>query len=437
MKTIVDIIEHKQAGLELSDEEIKKIVQEYDQGLIPDYQMSALLMAIYFQGMTPKETATLLQAMVNSGERLQWSNLNGPVVDKHSTGGVGDKISLMLAPLLAAEGCYVPMISGRGLGHTGGTLDKLDSIPGFRTQLTLEEIKKLLPKVGCVMAGQTEEIAPVDKKMYALRDVTATIRAIPLITTSILSKKLSEGLDGLVIDLKVGKGAFAKDFEFAKKLAVSLYQNATASNIATRVLLTKMDIPIGQTIGNWLEVKEAMEWLQGKETNPELSELTLSLGTEVLDAVGRGPKNKAMERLISLWKGGYAFEKWLQIVEAQKGDVSYLLNLNKMPQARVVYCVKAKKEGYLNGVDALIFGKLAVLLGAGRKVMSDTIDPLAGFRFLKKWGDWVENGEPIVEIHTNRETMGELISEQCYQVIELNEIQEKPTNWVIEQYPNE
>ncbi|MDK9699165.1 MAG: thymidine phosphorylase, partial [bacterium] len=236
MKTIVDLIEAKQAGYELTPEEIKQIVLGYHREEVPDYQMAAFLMAVFFRGMVPAETSVLLETMVETGERLRWEGLPGPVVDKHSTGGVGDKISLMLAPLLVADGCYVPMISGRGLGHTGGTLDKLDAIPGFQTRLSLEEIKQLLPKIGCVLAGQTAELAPVDRKMYSLRDVTATVRAVPLITASILCKKLSEGLDGLVIDLKVGRGAFADSMDFALALADSLYRNASRANIATRVL---------------------------------------------------------------------------------------------------------------------------------------------------------------------------------------------------------
>lgn len=435
MKTMIDIIEQKQAGLELSDQDIRKVIEDYDKGIIPDYQMSALLMAIYFQGMSQQETSVLLQSMVDSGVRLEWQNLDGPVVDKHSTGGVGDKISLMLAPLLAVYGCYVPMISGRGLGHTGGTLDKLDSIPGFRTQLSLDEIQHLLPKVGCVMAGQTDEIAPVDKKMYALRDVTGTIRAIPLITASILSKKLSEGLDALVIDLKVGRGAFAKDLDFAFKLARSLFYNANQAKIATRVLLTKMDIPIGQTIGNWLEVKEAMEWLQGKEGNPELTELTLELGTAVLIAANLGTKDEIKQRLIDLWKSGKAFEKWLQIVEAQGGDCSYLVNLEKMPKAKVVSPILSNQEGYLNGANAYHLGKLAVLLGAGRKVVTDQVNPLAGFQFLKKWGEYVSKGEPILEIHTHDESIVPYVSEQCLLSLEIEETQKNQTSWIIQEYP--
>lgn len=436
MKTIVDIIEQKQAGQELSEEDIRQLIDGYNRTEVPDYQMAALLMAIFFQGMSPSETSILLQAMVDSGERLKWSNLDGPVVDKHSTGGVGDKLSLMIAPLLAADGCYVPMISGRGLGHTGGTLDKLESIPGFQTNLTLEQIKKQLPKIGCVMAGQTQELAPVDKKMYALRDVTATVRAIPLITASILSKKLSEGLDGLVIDLKVGNGAFASTIEFAKQLADALFTNATNAKISTRVLLTEMNIPIGQTIGNWLEVREAMEWLQGKDDLPEVTELTLELSSLVLNAVGKGTTGEAKERLIGHWKSGRAMEKWLEIVHSQGGDTSFITKLSKMPTAPVVKVVRSIQDGFLNGAHALAFGKAAVLLGAGRKIVTDKVHPLTGFRFLKKWGERVQRNDPILEIHAIDESIANQVETIITQHLQIDDTPKPMSTWIVERFPS-
>ena len=437
METIADLIEKKQAGKALTPVELRELVLGYHRGEVPDYQMAAFLMAVYFRGMTPEETSCLLDTMIASGERLAWSGLNGPVVDKHSTGGVGDKISLMLAPLLVADGCYVPMISGRGLGHTGGTLDKLDSIPGFQTRISLDEIKRLLPKIGCVLAGQTAELAPADRKMYALRDVTSTVRAIPLIAASILSKKLAEGLDGLVIDLKVGRGAFSSTMEFAISLAEALYENATRANIATRIVLTMMDVPIGRTIGNWLETREAIEWLHGKNDVRELNELTFTLGAELLDAVGKGPFDVAYKRLESHWKAGKGVENFARIVSAQGGDAEVVLHPEKMPNAAHVKIVSAPRDGYLQSADSLWFGKAGVILGAGRRLVTDNVDPFAGFRFLKSWGDSVCTGEPLIEVHgSNSSAVDEVVNEADKYVV-IEEYQYRPVGWVLHRYQPE
>ncbi len=431
MHTIIDLIEKKQQGKELTRNELRDFVLGYHRGEVPDYQMAAFLMAVYFRGMTPEETSALLDTMVESGVKLKWEGLNGPVVDKHSTGGVGDKISLMLAPLLVADGCYVPMISGRGLGHTGGTLDKLDAIPGFRTRVSLEEIKSLLPRIGCVLAGQTAELAPADRKMYSLRDVTSTVRAVPLITASILSKKCSEGLNGLVIDLKVGHGAFSDTKEFAEKLAQALYENATRADISTRILLTAMDTPIGRTIGNWLETREAIEWLHGRSDLIEVNELTLSLGAEVLDAVGKGPFDAAYQRLEGYWKSGCGVEIFAKIVAAQGGDADVIFHPEKMPNAPIIKTVTASRDGYLNGADALWFGKAGVILGAGRRVVSDSVDPLAGFVFLKAWGDFVKAGEPIVEVHGSNETAVADVIRDLPQSLTIESERKVLSSWVL------
>ncbi|MFQ6083282.1 MAG: thymidine phosphorylase [Candidatus Aminicenantia bacterium] len=398
----IEIIRRKRDGYNLSAREIKFFIDNFLKGKISDYQMSALLMAIYFQEMKEDETFHLTQTMLDSGKKIDLSKINAPKIDKHSSGGVGDKISLILAPLIASTGVIVPMISGRALGHTGGTLDKLEAIPGFKTNLTSSEFINQLEKIGVAIIGQTEEIAPADRKIYALRDVTATVENISLITASILSKKLAEGVEGIVFDVKVGNGAFMKTKKEAQKLANSLNQICQKMGVKSHSLLTDMNQPLGRAIGNALEVIEAIEVLKGNGPLDVL-ELSIKLGTEML-IMGRTVKNRIEGEKILKEKivTGQALNKFKEIIETQGGNPKITEDYSLFPQSKFKKIIKAKESGYINEIDTLQIGLLGVELGAGRRKTSDSIDYSVGFIIHKKIGDWVEKGEPLLDIHYNK-----------------------------------
>jgi pyrimidine-nucleoside phosphorylase len=390
------IIEKKRDGRELDADEIRGFIEGYTQGTIPDYQMSALAMAIYFNGMTARETADLTLAMMESGKVLDPAALPGFKVDKHSTGGIGDKISIPLAPLVAACGATVPMISGRGLGITGGTLDKLESIPGYRVGLSEAEFFQTLEKVGCSMIGQTAEIAPADKKLYALRDVTATVPSIPLIVSSIMSKKLAEGIDALVLDVKCGSGAFMKTIEEARLLAQGLVDTGRAMDKKVTALITDMNQPLGRNVGNALEVQESIDILNG--TGPADSQgLVISLAKHMLRVAapklrgGGGVSDPALHLTNQT-----AFEKFQQMVACHGGDLSAGL-----PVAGKQIPLPAPRSGFISKCDAEAIGRASLLLGAGRTKITDTIDHAVGLSGIKKIGECVEEGEPLCIIHSN------------------------------------
>jgi len=400
----VEIILKKRNNHELSETDLTSFINGYLKGEVKEYQMSAFLMAVYFNGMTANETVTLTRCMMNSGEVLNLSSIPGFKVDKHSTGGVGDKVSLILAPIVAAAGVPVPMISGRGLGHTGGTLDKLESIPGFSTQLDLDQYKKQLAKIGAVLIGQTKEIAPADKEMYGLRDVTGTVESIALISASIMSKKLAEGINGLVLDVKTGTGAFMQTLDDSRKLAQSLVNIGKGFGKKTIAYITNMNQPLGFEIGNWLEVKESVECLQGKNV-ADLMELThLQCGTMIYF----GGKASSVEEGIELSKkmiaSGKAMDKWIEIVEAQGGKTEYIKNLDLRGKAPVIHHVKSNKSGYFSKIDSREVGMIGILLGAGRMTKEDKISPLTGITIHKKLGDKILPGEAIFTIHADSES---------------------------------
>jgi pyrimidine-nucleoside phosphorylase len=395
---VVPLIERKRDGLTLTAEEWSALIAEYTAGRVPDYQMAALLMACYFRGLDRQETAALTDAMLASGARLSFDGLAAPRVDKHSTGGVGDKVSLVLAPLVAACGVAVPMMSGRGLGHTGGTLDKLEAIPGFRTDLTLAEARAQVQKLGCVLIGQTPEIAPADKKLYALRDVTGTVEAIPLIAASIMSKKLAEGLDALVLDVKRGSGAFLPELERGLELARTMIALGEDRGCPTVALITAMDRPLGRACGNALETEEAILALRG-EGPPDLLEVTYALGAEMLLAAGVEKSTaKARKRLEHVLGSGLAAEKFEQIIEAQGGNPKAVEDPSVLPQAQAVEVFKAPATGVVLRVEPRPIGRGVTALGGGRQKVEDTVDPTVGFVITVKPGDRVLEGEPIASV---------------------------------------
>ncbi len=399
---IVDLICHKRDGKNLSGKEINWIIDAYIKGDIPDYQMSSMLMAINFRGMSRKETMFLTNSMVHSGDTIDLSDIPGIKVDKHSTGGVGDKISLILAPLVAAAGVIVPMMSGRGLGHTGGTLDKLEAIPGLNTNLSVSEFKKILTQVGFAMIGQTDKIVPADRKLYSLRDVTGTVPSIPLICSSIISKKKAEGTYALILDVKIGKGAFMQKSSEAKKLANGLVELGNDLGIKTVALLTNMDEPLGNTVGNWLETKEAIKALKGEMSNDVL-ELVTILGSVMLILGEKVEEMEAGKKLIEeMIDSGKGYNKFFQMVSMQGGNTSVVENPDTYPFSGKKVIVNSPVSGYVSSINALKTGLLSVELGAGRKRKEDSIDPCAGITFLKKQGDKITKNEPIAELYTQK-----------------------------------
>jgi pyrimidine-nucleoside phosphorylase len=397
----VDIIEKKRDGKELSREELHFIVQGYTQGEVVDYQMSALLMAIFLRGMTGEETIALTHEMLHSGVVVDFSRFGRPRVDKHSTGGVGDKTSLVIAPVVAAAGVYVPMISGRSLGHSGGTLDKLEAIPGFRTNLSLEEYGKTLEKIGVALIGQTSEIAPADKKLYALRDVTATVPCQPLMAASIMSKKMAEGITGLVLDVKTGSGAFMKKQEDALSLAKIMLDIADGLQKDVVALITDMNQPLGVAVGNALEVIESFDTLRGK--GPEdFNALCRELSAEML-LMGTAAKDLESARQLydDMISSGKALEKMRQMIEAQHGNPKVLDDEGLLPQAKHRQPVVAKGAGTVQAIDTEAVGQASMLLGAGRLRLDTEIDLGVGLLVEAKLGDTVDAGSPLVTLHFN------------------------------------
>jgi pyrimidine-nucleoside phosphorylase len=397
----VDLIRRKRDSCELAPEEIHQLIAAYTKGDVPDYQMSALLMAVVLRGMSRPEIAALTEAMLHSGRVLDFSDLAGLKVDKHSTGGVGDKTSLVIAPIVAAGGLKVPMISGRGLGHSGGTLDKLESIPGFNVNLTLAEFRHVLETCGCALIGQTAEIAPADKKIYALRDVTGTVESPALICASIMSKKLAEGIDALVLDVKTGSGAFMKKIEDAENLAGLLVETGKRMGKKVVALLTDMNQPLGRKAGNAMEVAESIDVLSGGGP-ADLRDLCLELAAwmfflgERVKAVDEGKKLAS-----DLVSSGQALEKFREIVGLQGGDVGVVDDPHRLPHARETLNVTSSTRGYVAAIQCEQLGVAGVILGGGREKKEDKIDPAVGLEFHKRIGDAVERGEPLCTLHYN------------------------------------
>jgi pyrimidine-nucleoside phosphorylase len=396
---IVDLIRHKRDGGALDPEDIQAFVASVTDGSLPDYQTSALLMAICIRGMSAAETAALTDAMVRSGIRVTYPGLDGVAVDKHSTGGVGDKASLILAPLAAACGARVPMMSGRGLGHTGGTLDKLEAIPGFRTALSLDELRDAVGAIGCAMIGQTSEIAPADRRLYALRDVTGTVESIPLISASIMSKKIAEGIGGLVLDVKTGDGAFMKTEERSRALADSLVAIGQAAGVRTEALITRMDAPLGRAVGNANEVVESIETLKGRGPR-DLEELSVVLAARMLVAAGVEKDDAAAERRVrGALASGTGVEKFREIIARQGGDPRVIDDYTRLPSAPDRTDVVAPRSGFVTRLAAEAIGRAAVALGAGRSRLDDVIDPGVGIEVRARPGDPVERGAAVLTIH--------------------------------------
>lgn len=415
---MVDLIEKKRDGGILTRNEINFIIRGYVNGEIPDYQISAWAMAVFFRGMMTEEITELTQAMVESGETLDLSGLGGQFVDKHSTGGVGDKTTLLLSPMVAACGVPVAKMSGRGLGHTGGTIDKLSSIPGFRVELGLEEFLEQVKTVGLSVIAQTGNLVPADKKLYALRDVTATVNSIPLIASSVMSKKIAAGAQGIVLDVKFGSGAFMETIDEARVLAETMVGIGKALNRKTIAVLSSMEQPLGRAIGNSLEVLEVMDALQG-EGPDDLVELCLELGAWMLVAGQRVKDTKEGRRLLQgTLLGGAAWEKFREFIQAQGGDV-LALEERRLPLATQRIPIFAKETGYIQTMDARKIGHLAMILGAGRLTKESQIDLGAGVLLLKKQGDWVEAGEPVLELYTNlsdKREEGSLLACEAFKV---------------------
>jgi len=400
----VELIKKKRDGKVLSAEEIDYLIKNYTGKKIPDYQFSALLMAILLKGMSSAETASLTKSMLLSGKVFNTSSIKGSKIDKHSTGGVGDKTSLIIAPIAASAGIYVPMISGRGLGHTGGTLDKLESIRGFRTDLSLSKSKAILKKCGAVLIGQTKEIAPADKLIYSLRDVTATVESIPLITASIMSKKLAEGIDGLVLDIKTGNGAFMKSLNDSIQLSHSLIHTAKSFNKKVISFITDMNQPLGNYIGNWLEIVESVKVLRNEVKN-DLYLLSLKLAGAMI-FLGRKAKslNEGEKIAANKIESGEAFKKFLEIVKLQGGNTDYIVDPNKYPKSKHIKKLYSNSAGYISGMNTYQIGMASLELGAGRRARSDIIDHKAGIILFKKIGDAVKKGELICELHSDSQS---------------------------------
>ena len=399
---MIDIIETKKRKETLSREQIDFAVNGYTRGEIPDYQMSALLMAVYLNGMNPRETRDLTLSMAASGDQMDLSGIKGVKVDKHSTGGVGDKTSMVIGPIVAACGVPVAKMSGRGLGHTGGTIDKLESIPGFETMLAPEQFISQTNKIGMCLVGQTGNLTPADKKIYALRDVTATVDNLSLIASSIMSKKIAAGADAILLDVKTGSGAFMKTKEEAAALAKEMITIGKNAGRKTAALITNMDVPLGNAIGNALEVIEATQTLRGEGPH-DLETLCLELAAAMLELAGKGTETDCRAMAQEALTSGRALEKWKEVVKAQGGDSAYIEDLSRFPKAEIIRPYRAARSGYLDRFDTEACGIAACMLGAGRETKEDTIDFRAGIVLLKKLGDYVEEGEPIAMFHTSSE----------------------------------
>ena len=420
-RTVVELIAAKRDNGTLSESELRRLVDDFGKGDVADYQMAAFLMAVFFRGLDDVETVALTQAMLHSGSVLDLSTVPGVKVDKHSTGGVGDKVSICLAPLVAACGVAVPMVSGRGLGHTGGTLDKLEAIPGFRTDLSVTDFARIVGEVGTCMIGQTKEIAPADKRIYALRDVTATVESIPLIVASILSKKLAEGIDGLVLDVKVGKGAFMKSEERARALADKLVRVGTLGGKKVVAVLTRMDAPLGRAVGNANETREALEVLHGRGP-ADLVECTLVLGAEMLVLGGRAKDAaEATTMLRAAIANGSAIRVMEKMVAAQGGDASVVADPAKLALAREVVEVKAARSGFVTDIDALAIGLAAVAMGAGRTRADQKVDPGVGIEIDRKPGEAVNGGDVVARLFVRDRSVGLELAERVVRAFEIGD----------------
>ena len=395
---VINIIEKKRNKMQLSKQEFEYAINGYINNTIPDYQMSSLLMAICINGLSEEETFHLTDVMLNSGNKIDLTDIEGIKIDKHSTGGVGDKTTIILAPVVAACGIMMPKMSGRGLGHTGGTIDKLESIPGFRIDLSLEEFKKQLVEVGCVVTGQTANLVPADKKIYALRDVTATVSSIPLIASSIMSKKIASGADKIVIDLKVGNGALVKTIKEARKLADLMVKIGKKYNRETICILTNMTEPLGTNIGNALEVEECIELLKGNVKN-DLYDLIIYIASYIV-SLGKGISfEEAEKEVVEVLENGKAYEKFLELIKAQGGK------LEKLEVAPKIFSIKSIKEGYINAIDTTGLGMIVKDIGGGRETKEDEIDYGVGIVLTKKIGDYVQKDEELLKIYLNKKDM--------------------------------
>ncbi|NLW40229.1 MAG: pyrimidine-nucleoside phosphorylase [Tissierellia bacterium] len=416
---IYDIIKNKRDKRELTTAEIEYFIENYTNGKIPDYQASALLMAIYFNKMNKRETLDLTKAMINSGDTVDLSRIQGVKVDKHSTGGVGDTVTLVVGPMVAACGVPFVKMSGRGLGHTGGTLDKLESIRGFRVELDEEEFIRNSNEINICICSQTANIAPADKKLYALRDVTATVEDLSLIASSVMSKKLAIGSNAIILDVKIGSGAFMKDLDDAIQLAKAMVDIGDGYGRETIAVLSNMDEPLGKAVGNALEVKEAIETLKGQ--GPEdLFELSLLLGSKLLVLANKVEnEEEGKKMLIDAVESGAAYEKFKELVKYQGGDLNQIEDLNLLPKAEHVIEVRSKKEGYVKSLNAEEVGKCALMLGAGRENMESIIDYSAGIVLKKKVDDEVNKGDVLAEIHCNDIDMAKKVEEHLHEIYKI------------------
>ena len=419
---IIEIIEKKRDKKELSKEEIEFFIKGYTEGTIADYQVASLIMAIFLNSMTKRETADLAISMANSGEILDLHRLNKIIVDKHSTGGVGDKVSLILLPLVASLGVPVAKMSGRGLGFTGGTVDKLESIPGYKTNIPIEEFIKNVEKIGISMISQTLNLAPADKKIYSLRDSIACVESIPLIASSIMSKKIASGANKIVLDVTVGKGAFMKDLESARELAKEMMSIGKLANRETVCVLTNMDEPLGYSVGNNLEVIEAVKFLKGDILPEDLKQIVFEIGSYMIKLAGLGENlEENKERMLNNINNGQAYKKLLEMVQKQGGDITYLEDFNKFESAKYIDKVFADKSGYISEINAEHIGRLCCGLGAGRIKKDDKIDYSAGIVLAKKVGDRVEKGDVLAAVHSSNKEQMEYACNKIKEIIEIQE----------------
>jgi len=411
-RTLVEMIAAKRDGGTLAETEVHRLITSFTDGTLADYQMAAFLMAVFFRGLDDVETVALTEAMLHSGSVLDLAAVPGAKVDKHSTGGVGDKVSICLAPLVAACGVPVPMVSGRGLGHTGGTLDKLEAIPGFRTDMSTADFSRIVGEIGTCMIGQTKDIAPADKRIYALRDVTATVESIPLIVASILSKKLAEGIDGLVLDVKVGRGAFMKDEKRARDLADKLVRVGTRAGKKVVAVLTRMDAPLGRTVGNANETREALEVLHGKGP-ADLVECTMVLGAEMLVLGGKAKDTtEATSKLREAIANGSAVRVMEKMVDAQGGDAKVVADPSLLVVAKEIVEVRSPRAGFVADIDALAIGLAGVAMGAGRTRADQKVDPTVGIEIDAKPGETVQVGQVVARIFVRTRSAADHVLER-------------------------
>lgn len=429
---IQEIIGKKRDAKELNKMEIDYFIREYTKGNIPDYQAAALIMAICINGMNADEIINLTMAMVESGDKVDLSSLGGNVVDKHSTGGVGDKVTIILMPIMAALGVPVAKMSGRGLGFTGGTVDKLESIPGYKTDISIEEFIENVKKIGISLIGQTSNLAPADKKIYALRDTIACTKSTPLIASSIMSKKIAAGSDKILLDITVGSGAFMKNKKEATVLADCMKKIGNLVNKETICILTNMEEPLGYNIGNTLEIIEAVDCLKGNMPQ-DIKEIVQTMGAYMLKLAGKGDNIESNKQLVQQTvENGSAYDKFLELIKNQGGDTSYIEDVTKFDQAKYVIPVLSLESGYISKTDAERIGSISVYLGAGRLKKEDSIDSQAGIVLVKKVGDAVKTGEPIAYIHTNDESKVKGATENLLQAFELSKKSLKPSKSIID-----